>query len=370
MDSNLSIYNAKILVVDDQALNVRLIERTLQQEGYTNIITTTDPRQVLRLYLSTKPDLIMLDLRMPYLDGYAVTEELRHWIPEDEFLPILVLTADMTADARRRALALGASDFLTKPFDSIEILLRISHLLKQRMLHRELQLQNQRLEEKVFARTRALEEAQHEILIRLARAAEFRDYDTSQHTQRVGQTSRLIAQCLGEPPSVVQLISQAALLHDVGKIGVSDTILLKPGKLLPSEIEQMRAHTTIGAQILAGSQFALLNMAQDIALCHHEHWNGKGYPRGLSGDAIPLSGRVVAVADTFDALVNQRPYKPAWPIEQAVAEIVAQRGKQFDPLVVDAFVEVQQNFNLQEIEPQALEPLHLEMGQGYIKETL
>jgi len=341
-----TIRSSRLLIIDDQEVNVRLIERILRQDGYTTIHTTTDPRHVLRLYLDTMPDLIMLDLRMPYLDGFAVTEQLRQCIPEDEFLPIVVLTADMTADSKRRALSLGATDFLTKPFDSVEVLLRIHRLLETRILYRTLQQQNHQLEEKVSARTRALEDARHEILLRLARAAEFRDYETSQHTQRVGQTAALIAKVLGAPPTLVRLMRQAALLHDVGKIGISDTILLKPGKLSVEEFAQMRTHTTIGAEILAGSQFELLNLAQEIALCHHERWDGTGYPRNLRGEAIPLSGRIVAVADTFDALVHKRPYKEAWSIEQAVNEIIAQEGRHFDPEVVTAFLQVHQMVDL------------------------
>lgn len=344
------IHEATILIVDDQAINVHLLERILRQNGYTNIYTTTDSREVKNLYLDLQPDLIMLDLHMPFLDGYGVMEELHHYIPKEAFLPIIVLTADIAPNAKRQALMAGASDFVTKPFDMIEIMLRIHHMLERRFLYQELRLQNQRLEHKVFVRTRELEEAQLEILLRLARAAEFRDYDTAQHTQRVGQTTRLIAQQLKLSPNLVQLIGKAALLHDVGKIGIADSLLLKTGDLTERERELMRAHTEIGAEILAGSQFALLNLAQEIALSHHERWDGTGYPNRLRGDEIPLSGRIVAVADAFDALVHVRPYKQAWTIEEALNEIEGQRGKHFDPMIVDAFIEVQKNYDLERID--------------------
>lgn len=348
-DISYVVQQSTILIVDDQAVNVHLLERILRQNGYSNIYTTTDPREVKDLYIDLQPDLIMLDLRMPFLDGYAVMEQLRQYMSKEEFLPIIVLTADIAPHAKRRALMAGASDFITKPFDIIEIMLRIHHMLERRIFYQELRLHNQRLEHKIFVRTRELEEAQLEILLRLARAAEFRDYDTGQHTQRVGQTTRLIAQQLSLSQNMVSLIGKAALLHDVGKIGISDKVLLKKGALTEEEREMMRAHTTIGADILAGSRFELLNLAQEIALSHHERWDGSGYPNRLKGEEIPLSGRIVAVANTFDALVHVRPYKVAWTIEEALEEIQQQRGHHFDPMVVDAFMQVQKNYNLDQI---------------------
>ena len=333
--------SARILIVDDEIANVRLLEQTLERWGYFNYQSTSDPREVLDIYLQSRPDLILLDLMMPYLDGHQVMEQLRPVIAPGSFLPILVLTADITPQAKRRALASGAKDFLTKPFDATELLLRISNMLETRYLHLQLQNQNHILEERVSERTRALEESQIEVLERLAQAAEFRDDDTGQHTQRVGKIASLLAEALGVPASQSSLIRRAAPLHDVGKIGIADAILLKPARLTPEEFDIMKTHTVIGANVLANGRSELVKMAEVIALSHHERWDGAGYPHGLKGEEIPLEGRIVAIADVFDALTHERPYKKAWPVEEAIAEIQSQAGRQFDPRVITAFLEVQ-----------------------------
>lgn len=328
----------RILIVDDQPPNVVLLERLLAQGGYTQIASTTDPRDVTRLYREFEPDLILLDLNMPHLDGFAVMHELAPLIPPGQYMPILVLTADATPDAKRRALSAGAKDFLTKPLDHIEVLLRIRNLLETRLLHVQLANQNHILDERVRLRTRELEAARVEILERLAIAAEYRDDDTGKHTARVGFVSARIAAAMDRPASEVELIRRAAPLHDVGKIGVPDAILLKPGKLTPEEWLVMKEHTAIGAGILGGSTAPVLQMAEEIAACHHERWEGGGYPRGLAGAQIPFASRIVAVADVLDATTHARPYKPAWPLEEALAEIEAQAGRHFDPEVVEAFL--------------------------------
>jgi putative two-component system response regulator len=285
-----------------------------------------------------RPDLILLDLHMPHLDGLEVMAQLAE-VAEASYLPILILSADVTPEARRQALSRGAKDFVNKPFQQDEILLRIKTLLETRLLYLQIQTQNQILEARVRERTRALEEAQVEIIERLAVAAEFRDDNTGQHTQRVGQMSALLARQLGLPDTQVSLIRRAAPLHDVGKLGVPDTILLKLGKLSDEEFAVVKTHTVIGARILSGGKFPLLRLAEEIAFSHHERWDGSGYA-GIPGTRIPLAGRIVSVADVFDALTQQRPYKPAWPVSDAIAEIDRQRGRQFDPDVVDAFIRV------------------------------
>ena len=330
---------ARILLVDDDAANISLLENFLKRAGHQNLRSTTDPRQVLPIYLDFEPDLLILDLNMPHLDGYAVLHQLGPRIPDGTYLPILVLTADITPEAKRRALASGARDFLTKPFDPIEVRLRVRNLLETRFLHRQLQSHSQKLEEEVRSRTRELEGAQLETLERLALAAEYRDDVTGEHTQRVGRISALIAQELGLSEGQVELIRRAAPLHDVGKIGTPDRILLKPAKLTPEEFDEMKNHITIGAKILSGSHSPLLQLAEEIALTHHERTDGMGYMK-LVGEAIPLPGRIVAVADAFDAMTHQRPYKEAWPIETAATEIKQQTGRQFDPQVVAAFLRV------------------------------
>ncbi|MEN3340025.1 MAG: cyclic di-GMP phosphodiesterase [Acidobacteriota bacterium] len=330
--------NARILIVDDEPGNVDLLLRLLQRAGFSRIESTNDGREVADLYVKFRPDLILLDLHMPHRDGLAVMDELNQ-IAEASYLPILMLTGDDTQEAKREALSRGAKDFLHKPFHSDEVLLRINTLLETRFLYLQIQSQNQILEAKVRDRTRELESAQIEIIERLARAAEFRDDNTGQHTERVGQMAALLARQVGLPDPQVSLIRRAAPLHDVGKIGIPDSILLKLGKLTPDEFELVKTHTTIGARILSGSRFTILRLAEEIAFNHHERWDGDGYA-GVAGAAIPLAGRIVAVADVFDALTQKRPYKAAWPVNDAIAEMDRQRGKQFDPALVDAFLRV------------------------------
>jgi putative two-component system response regulator len=332
--------SAKILIVDDQPSNVLLLEGILQEEDYTDYESITDSRQVLPIFLKYRPDLILLDLQMPYLNGFDVMKQLRACLPPGDFLPILVLTADITAEAKRQALTEGATDFLTKPFDPTEVILRIRNLLQTRTLHLQLQVENQSLERKVRQRTLELEDTQIEILQRLALAAEYRDDDTGEHTKRVGEMSAQIAEALGLPEAEVELIRRAAPLHDVGKIAIPDSILLKPGKLTPEEFELIKTHTALGAKMLSGGRFPLLQRAEEIALSHHERWDGAGYLSGLQGEMIPIVGRIVAVADVFDALTNERSYKKAWSPDEAIQEIKHQSGQHFDPRVVEAFLDV------------------------------
>jgi putative two-component system response regulator len=334
------LMNARILVVDDETANVLLIERILQRAGYHDVRSTTDPEAVLGLVAELRPDLLLLDLKMPRLDGFQILELLGSATPVDPYLPVLVLTADATREVRRRALAAGARDFLTKPLDVDEVLLRIANMLDIRFLTLELQTKNASLEDRVRERTRELEESHIESFERLALAAEYRDDDTGQHTRRVGRMAALLAQELGLRTDVVELLERAAGLHDVGKIGVPDSILLAPRKLTPEEFEVVKTHTTIGAKIMSGSRSPLMMMAEEIAWSHHERWDGSGYA-GAAGEEIPLMGRITTVADVFDALTHERPYKEAWPLDEAIAEIARQRGDQFDPRMVDAFLTIQ-----------------------------
>jgi putative two-component system response regulator len=333
-----AIDRARILIVDDQPANVELLEKLLTKVGYRFLRGTTDPRTVPKLFVEFCPDLVLLDLHMPQVDGFGVMEQLAALIPDGVFLPILVLTADVNDGVRRRALAGGAHDFLIKPFDATEVWLRIANLLRTRYLYLQLAQQNDSLEARVRQRTEELEASRLEILQRLSLAADYRDDDTGDHTRRVGETSARIALALDLSTENVELIRQAAPLHDIGKLGVSDAILRKPGSLTPEEFDHVKAHTRIGHRILAGTQVPVLRVARDIAQTHHERWDGTGYPDGLRGEGIPIAGRIVAVADVFDALTHQRPYKSAWPLDQAVSEIVNQRGCHFDPEVVDAFM--------------------------------
>jgi len=331
--------HAKILIIDDEPANILLLQRLLQQDGFAALESATDPRQALPLFTEFHPDLVLLDLHMPHLDGFAVMKQFKSRIPDGDYLPIIVLTADVATEAKQQALAMGAMDFLTKPLDHAEVRLRIRNLLQTRFLYKEVQNQKEVLEDKVRERTADLEQAQLEALERLALAAEFRDDETGQHTQRVGVRSAMLAKAVSLPPDQVELIRRAAPLHDVGKIGIPDAILRKPGKLTPEEFEVIKTHTAIGAQILSGSRSPLLQMAEEIALTHHERWDGTGYA-GLAGATIPLPGRIVALADVFDALTNDRIYRKALPLEEALIEIERQRGRHFEPELVDAFLQI------------------------------
>lgn len=332
--------DAKVLIVDDERPNVALLEQILARSGYGQVVSTTDSREALDLFRAERPDIVLLDLHMPELDGFELIRRLRREIPTDDFVPLVVLTADGSPEVKKEALSGGANDFLTKPFNYHEALLRIRNLLTTRRLHGDLKRQNELLDERVRERTRELEEARVEVLERLARAAEFRDDDTGHHTRRVGELSARLARRLGLAPRAVELLRLAAPLHDVGKIGVPDAILLKPGKLTDREWEVMKRHTVIGAELLAGSSSALLQLAERIARWHHERWDGTGYPDRLVGEEAPLEARIVAVVDVFDALRSPRPYRAAWPVEQVVEEIRSERGRHFDPDVVDAFLEM------------------------------
>jgi putative two-component system response regulator len=337
---------ARILVVDDEPANVRLLDLMLARAGYREVVTTTDSRRVVELFRADAPDLVLLDLHMPHIDGLAVLAQLAELVPDGEYLPILVLTADVTEEARERALSSGAHDFLTKPLQRTEVLLRIRNLLATRILHRKLRRHNEELHERVLERTRELEEARIEVLDRLMLAAEYRDDETGQHTRRVGESAARIAAALGLPAAEAELIRRAAPLHDVGKIAIPDEILLKPGPLTAEELVVMRTHTTAGAKMLAGGRSELLRLAEKVALSHHERWDGRGYPHGLSGESIPLAARIVALADFHDALTHARPYRPAWESARVRAEITREAGAHFDPEVVRAFREVEGHLEL------------------------
>lgn len=329
---------ARIVVVDDSDSIVRLLTEVLALDGYLNVIGVTDPRLAIPTIEKSDPDLLILDLHMPHLGGLEIMAKLLHRTSPYTHLPILMLTADVSPEMRRRALLGGAKEFLTKPFDSSEALLRVRNLLETRMLHQTLKDENRVLEMAVRERTRELEGLRVEILQRLALAAEYRDDATLRHTERVGQTAALLALELGVAPGGDgDLVFRAAQLHDIGKIGIPDAILLKEGQLSPTEFNRIKEHTVIGARILSENRFELLRLAEQIAMTHHERWAGGGYPRGLAGPEIPLIGRVVALADVFDALIHERPYKKAWSLDRALEEIAGERGRQFDPMVVDAF---------------------------------
>jgi putative two-component system response regulator len=332
------VEKARIFVVDDEPSNLKLLDKMLGSQGYSHLVLIEDPRLVLPRYAEGRPDLILLDINMPQLDGFAVMAQLKAL--DDPLLPpIVILTAQHGRDYLLKALAGGARDFIGKPFDRPELLMRVRNLLEAQLAHRMIHDQKTVLEEMVQARTEALYQTRLQVVRRLGRAAEYRDNETGLHIIRMSQTSALLARALGRGSAEGELMLHASPMHDVGKIGIADAILLKPGKLEPQEFEIMKTHTTIGASILEDSDSDLLRLAREIALSHHEKWDGSGYPNGLVGEAIPLSGRIVAVADVFDALTSARPYKKAWAVDDAVAWIRDGAGAHFDPTVVAAFLE-------------------------------
>jgi putative two-component system response regulator len=335
-----------IVILDDDTIHTTLLEITLRSAGFKNVHSINNPRELNATLTKVQPDLLLLDLNMPFKSGLDVLEELNQQYLIEERFPVVMLSASERTDMREQALALGAKDFIAKPFRSTEVILRVRNILETRSLYSAQALQNERLEELVRARTAQLEQSQVEMLIRLARAAEYRDDDAGEHIWRVAHLSAHLARQLGLEESRVELLMRAARLHDVGKVAIPDSILLKPSQLNQDEFDLIKRHTVVGAELLSGSQSPLLKIAETIALTHHERWDGTGYPRGLKGEAIPLEGRILAVADSFDALTHNRSYRPAQSLEQAVAEISSQSGKQFDPKVVKAFLELHQEGGL------------------------
>jgi putative two-component system response regulator len=327
---------ASILIVDDQPANVLLLEKVLHAAGYHALRSTTDSREVARLYQESPPDLVLLDLSMPHLDGFAVLEQIKKF-EHGSYAPVLILTAQADRTSRLRALQAGARDFLTKPFDQVEVLTRISNLLEVRLLHNEVRKHNLGLEEKIRERTKELHETQLEIVRRLGRAAEYRDDDTGFHIIRMSRSAAMLGEAAGLDQKECELLLHATPMHDIGKIGIPDHILLKPAKLTAEEWELMRMHPTIGGDLLSGSSSPLLQMAEAVARTHHERWDGTGYPDGLKGEEIPLAGRICSICDVFDALTSDRPYKKAWGVEAALAEIDRLSGIQFDPRLVQCF---------------------------------
>ena len=339
------VTSARILVVDDEPVNTLLLSRILAAAGFERVEACNEPEEALAAFLNARGgdapfDLVCTDLHMPRMTGADLIERLRGSAVEDEFLPLLVITADLTPEAEQDCLARGASDFVTKPFKPAQLRLRVANLLRTRLLQRQLRQHNADLEAAVRARTAELEAARQDVLERLAAAAEYRDFTTGQHTYRVGQLAAMLAEEVGCDAATVELIRRAAPLHDVGKIAIPDHILLKPGPLTAREFAQMQDHVDAGSRLLSRGRSELLAMAETIARTHHERWDGSGYPLGLAGDDIPLPGQVVAVADVFDTLVSERPYKRAWPVAQAVDEVRRQRERWFSPTLVDAFLVV------------------------------
>jgi putative two-component system response regulator len=329
----------RILVVDDEPANLKLMDRMLRAQGYANLQLIADPREVVKHYQEDTSSLILLDINMPHLDGFAVLEQLQA-LNDPLLPPVVMLTAQSDREFLLRALSSGARDYITKPFDRAELMMRVRNQLEVHLSKRLLHEQNTVLEERVRLRTEELSRTRLQVVRRLGLAAEYRDEETGEHILRMSKSCALIAREMGWNDAECELMLLASPMHDIGKIGIPDRVLLKPGKFEPDEWEIMKTHVTIGARMLEGDDSDLMRLAQDIALTHHEKWDGTGYPYGTAGEAIPLSGRIAAISDVFDALTSPRSYKRAWSIDEAIALIKENRGKHFDPAVVDAFFKV------------------------------
>ncbi|MCB1194636.1 response regulator [bacterium] len=340
-----------VLIIDDNPLNIQLATMVLRSEGYKKIDGISNPEQAVPWICENMPDVILLDISMPGISGLEVLQQLKN-IKATSEIPVLMLTSQDDNDTKRRAFELGAQDYVTKPFNSYELIARVNNIVRLKLNTDQLKHQNILLEEKVQERTR-------EIIRSLGRAAEFKDNETGEHVLRVSVYSAIIAAGLNFKPDKIDLILQATPMHDIGKIGIPDSILLKPDKLSDEERKIMEQHCIIGAEIflsledkkramrngktshlvlLEQEESPLLKTAATIALTHHERWDGTGYPLGLKGDEIPIEGRIVAVADVFDALNSKRPYKDAFPIKKSWKIIHDLSGTHFDPRVVDEFM--------------------------------
>jgi putative two-component system response regulator len=330
--------NARILIVDDEETNLKLLDKMLTNAGFNKLVLVGDSRNVINTYNEQRPDLILLDINMPHIDGYDVMQQLQE-LKDPLLPPIIILTAQHGKDYLLRSLNAGARDFISKPFDRNELLMRVRNLLDAHLAHCMVYDQKAALEDMVQKRTDELEQTRLQVVRRLGMAAEFRDEETGNHILRMSHISALIARTIGWSDAECELILLASPMHDIGKIGIPDNILLKPGKFEPDEWEVMKTHTTIGGKLLEGDDSDLMRMAREIALSHHEKWDGSGYPEGISGEDIPLSGRISALADVYDALTSQRPYKKAWAVDDAVKLIKESSGKHFDPALVDVFLD-------------------------------
>ncbi len=327
----------KILIVDDNEPNL-LVYRGMVRglaEG-ASVVTFSVSAEAVRWCADNDPDLIIVDYNMPTPNGLEFIGHVRAMTGKAD-IPILMITAERDKHLRYRALESGASDFLTKPVDVIECAARVRNMLELRRSRKSLEDRAGWLAGEVEKATAQIVARERETIWRLARVAEFRDTAMGMHIVRMAQYCRVIGEALGLDDEASELLLLSAPMHDIGKIAIPDSILLKPGKLTAAEFETMKQHTIIGHDILKNSESQLLRTAAEIALTHHERFDGSGYPRGLAGDAIPLYGRICALSDVFDALTSVRPYKEAWPVETALAEVRKAAGAQFDPAVIAAF---------------------------------
>ena len=328
-------HNLNIVIVDDEMVNLLLLEDIVKNDGYKYVCTFSAATDALEYMQNNSVDVLVTDFNMPKMDGIKLLEEAKALYPD---LVSIMITANHDNEMMHKALKAGVTDFLTKPISPIIFKLRLYNILELKNSLNLTQHFNERLSTKVEEATKALKKSEYEALEVLSKAAEYKDPETASHIARVSHYSRLLAQACGLSEEEQNIIYYAAPLHDIGKIGINDAILLKPGKLTEDEFEKMQKHSAIGANILEGKENTFLKAGETIALTHHEKYNGKGYPNGLSGEEIPLYGRIVAIADVFDALTSKRAYKEAWSFEKALNLLIEEKGQHFDSQLVDYFV--------------------------------
>lgn len=337
---------ANILVVDHQKLNIAMIKKVLQREGYQSIKSTQDPFSVVSFCEEENIDLVILDIKMPKLDGFGIINSLKEELGEKNVPPVLIVTDIAEQVFRREALTYGARDYIVRPFDIREFLARVHNMLEVWQAHQIVKFQKELLEIKVQERTKELraahdelQDSRLEVVWRLGRAAEYRDNETGLHIIRMSQIAAVLGRAYGMEEEQADLLLVASPMHDIGKLGIPDRVLLKEGKLDEEEWAIMQTHAQIGADILADGTTDLMVMAREIAMTHHEKWDGSGYPNSLMGEEIPLTGRISAIADVFDALTSERPYKKAWSVEDAMDLIRSESGKHFEPRLVELLEE-------------------------------
>ncbi len=306
----------KLLVVDDEATNLQMLRHVLQDDY--RLLFAKDGSKAISLAQREHPDLVLLDIMMPDMTGYQVCEALKQ-DPQTKHIPVIFVTALADTADEARGFAVGGVDYLTKPASPAIVKARVRNHLS-------------------LVQVDELRDTRLEIIRRLGLAAEFKDNETGMHVIRMSYFSRILGQAAGLSPADVDNLFNAAPMHDIGKIGIPDAVLLKQGPLNPEEWAVMRTHSQIGADILGQHPPGLMHVASEIAITHHEKWDGSGYPHGLKGTAIPIAGRIAAIADVFDALTSERPYKTAWTVEAALDLLRAQSGKHFDPALVDLFM--------------------------------